>query len=58
MDRTGGGKKRTREETSDSPSFDRVAYPRLIEDMDQTGWIPIYNLCLFLLFSIPFRKYK
>ncbi len=44
MDGTGGGKKRTREETSDSPSFARVAYPRLIEDMHQTGWIPIYNL--------------
>ncbi len=44
MDRTGGEQKRTREETSDSPSFARVAYPRLIEDIDETGWIQIYHL--------------
>ncbi len=41
MDRTGGGQKKTREEISNSPSFARIAYPRLIEDMDETGWIQI-----------------
>jgi hypothetical protein len=49
MDRTGAGHKRTREESSVSPSFARVTYPRLIDDMDETGWIQICSKLSMIL---------